>query len=47
MIEDRNLIADLEAALKMEPGNATVEDELARLVWAEKKAEVYAYIYLD
>jgi hypothetical protein len=32
--------ADLENALKLEPGNATIEDELARLVWAEKKAQV-------
>ena len=33
---------DLESALKLEPGNTSVEDELARLVWAEKKALVIA-----
>ena len=33
-------VADLEAALKVEPGNINIEDELARLVWAEKKAKV-------
>lgn len=32
--------ADLEKALKLEPGNLTIEDELARLIWAEEKAQV-------
>jgi Potential Monad-binding region of RPAP3 len=32
------IVADLVTAQKLEPGNASIEDELARLEWAEKKA---------
>jgi len=32
------LIVDLETAQKLEAGNRNIEDELARLEWAEKKA---------
>jgi hypothetical protein len=27
--------------LALEPGNTSIEDELARLVWAETKSQVY------
>jgi len=29
---------DLEVAQKLEPGNESIENELARLEWAEKKS---------
>jgi len=42
------LPVDLEAAQKLEPGNGSIEDELARLQLAEKKAaRVNAFYFRD